>query len=220
MAIRFSPYAVVKTLSFNSLLQEASNQGLAAAIQNLLDRLGTSSNAIYSSISNPDNLIGEQVFKTIGLADSVSIDETYNARPTWGIGEPANPIIIPSNYSVSISISRMTLDKLSVREFTTMPDYWYSNSIQRKIETILSDYSTARDFLDYPFYTFLFVSSLEDEDGVQNPIQAILERKFYVFMPSDYSKRISSGDSIIMTDVRGTGKLLNLRGLIENINVE
>jgi hypothetical protein len=75
--------------------------------------------------------------------------------------------------------------------------------------------------LDYPFYTFLFVSSLEDEQA-ESPIdslRAILERKFYVFMPSDYSKRITSGDAVIMSDVRGTGKLLNLVGLIEQLKV-
>lgn len=220
MAIRFSPYAIVKVFSYNTLLEARNNQGLSAAIKKLIDTIGRGANVVYSSTTKPENLVGEKIFKTIGLADNVSIDETYNSRPTWGIGEPANPIVVPSNYSASISISRMTLDKLSIGEFTTLPDYWYSASIQRLVETILSEQATARDYLDYPFYTFLFVSSLEEENVVHGSIEAILERKFYVFMPSDYSKRITSGDSIVMTDVRGTGKLLNLRGLIKNISVQ
>ncbi|MEM3368518.1 MAG: hypothetical protein QXP88_00265 [Thermoproteota archaeon] len=220
MAIRFSPYAIVKTLSFSSLL--GADGSFSSVIETLIDVIGNSANALYQSTLNSGKITEETIFKTIGLADSVSIDETYNSRPTWGIGEPANPIVIPSNYSANISISRMTLDRLSMRDFTTSPDYWYSPKIQAFVETVIGNRSsTARAFLDYPFYTFLFVSSLEDEQAEApiDSLKAILERNFYVFMPSDYSKRITSGDAVIMSDVRGTGKLLNLTGLIEQLKL-
>lgn len=220
MAIRFSPYAIVKTLSLSSLL--GADGSFSSVIGTLIDVIGNSANTLYQSTLNNGKITEETIFKTIGLADNVSIDETYNSRPIWGIGEPANPIVIPSNYSANIYISRMTLDRLSMRDFTTSPDYWYSPKIQALIETIMGKLSsTARAFLDYPFYTFLFVSSLEDEQAESpiDPLRAILKRKFYIFMPSDYSTRITSGDAVIMSDVRGTGKLLNLFGLIEQLKL-
>ncbi len=209
MVPRFSPYAIVKTISFNTLLQSG---------QSLLD----AANALLNILNNSNDIVGAltnnfPLFKSIGIADNVSIDESYNSRPIWGIGEPANPIVIPNNYSASISISRMTLDTLSIRDFTTMPDYWYIPTLQRRIEEILGPI-TARDFLDYPFYTFLSITSVERPDiGVNNVLNHVLNRNLYVFMPSDYSTRISANDTIIMTDVRGTGKLVNLRGLIETL---
>jgi len=68
----------------------------------------------------------------------------------------------------------------------------------------------------------LFVSSIEEKSKYpSNPLNVLdelLHRRFYSFMPSEYSQRITSGDSIIITDVRGTGKLLNLRGLISELS--
>lgn len=209
MAPRFSPYAIIKTISFNTLLQPG--QSVIDLGMALLDIL-RNANDLWSALTS--NL---PLFKSIGIADNVSIDDNYNSRPVWGIGEPANPIVIPNNYSASISISRMTLDTLSIRDFTTLPDYWYVPTLQRKVQEILGPV-TGRDFLDYPFYTFLQITSVEDPDISLEGIHKILiNRNLYVFMPSDYSTRITGTDTIIMTDVRGTGKLLDLRGLIENL---
>jgi hypothetical protein len=221
MAIRFSPYAVIKTLSINSLMQ-ALNANSFVDILNTLMSFLDNPNILFQKFATNGDVWNETFFKSIGLAENVSIDESYNARPVWGIGEPTNPIVVPNNYSVSISISRLTLDTLSVKEFTTLPDYWYAPRVQAKVESFLSNVPNGRDILDYPFYTFLFVSSIEERAKyTSNPLSAIdelLNRRFYSFMPSEYSQRITSGDSIIITDVRGTGKLLNLRGLISELS--
>jgi hypothetical protein len=221
MAIRFSPYAVIKTLSINSLMQALNANSFVEALNTLMSFLDNP-NTLFQKFATNGDVWNETFFKSIGLAENVSIDESYNARPVWGIGEPTNPIVVPNNYSVSISISRLTLDTLSVKEFTTLPDYWYAPRVQAKVESFLSNVPNGRDILDYPFYTFLFVSSIEERAKyTSNPLSAIdelLNRRFYSFMPSEYSQRITSGDSIIITDVRGTGKLLNLRGLISELS--
>lgn len=208
MTPRFSSYAIVKTLSFNGLLGMGSSiVDIGRELLNILN----SSNDIWGAITG--NL---ELFKSIGIANNITIDESYNARPIWGIGEPTNPIVIPNNYSAQISISRMTLDTLSVRDFTTLPDYWYVPTLQARVEQVLGPV-TARDFLDYPFYTFLMFTSVENPVPVNALTGSMVTRQLYVFMPSEYSTRVSGDDTIIMTDVRGTGKLLNLRGLIETL---
>lgn len=211
MVPRFSQYAIIKTISFNSVLNAGqSDREIGEALLNLL----TSSNDLWRALTSSSGL---ELFKSIGIANNVSIDESYNSRPIWGIGEPTNPIVVPNNYSASISIGRMTLDTLSIRDFTTMPDYWYVPTLQRKVESVLGEY-TARDFLDYPFYTFLSITSVEHPKiSLEQIHRQFVTRNLYVFMPSDYSTRISGDDTIIMTDVRGTGKLVNLRGLIETL---
>jgi hypothetical protein len=221
MAIRFSPYAVLKTLSITGLMDALNANSFSDALSRLLSLLDNP-NALFQKISTSSDVWNETFFKSIGLAENVSIDESYNARPVWGIGEPTNPIVVPNNYSVSISVSRITLDTLSIRDFITLPDYWYAPRVQARIEEFLSNVSNGRDVLDYPFYTFLFVSSIEERSrypsGSTNFLDELLNRRFYSFMPSEYSQRITSGDSIIITDVRGTGKLLNLRGLISELS--
>jgi hypothetical protein len=221
MAIRFSPYAVIKTLSINGLMQALNANSFVEALNTLMSFLDNP-NTLFQKFATNGDVWNETFFKSIGLAENVSIDESYNARPVWGIGEPTNPIVVPNNYSASISISRLTLDTLSVKEFTTLPDYWYAPRVQAKVESFLSNVPNGRDILDYPFYTFLFVSSIEERAKyTSNPLSALdelLNRRFYSFMPSEYSQRITSGDSIIITDVRGTGKLLNLRGLISELS--
>ncbi len=221
MAIRFSPYAVVKVLSLGTLLEALNVSSLADAINRMLP-LFNDVNGVFQRIATNGDVWNETFFKSIGLAENISIDESYNSRPVWGIGEPANPIVVPNNYSASISISRLTLDTVSIREFTTLPDYWYAPRIQRIVETAMSAVPNARDILDYPFYTFLFISSIEERSRFpSNPINVldeILNRRFYSFMPSDYSQRITSGDSLIITEVRGTGKLITLRELLEELS--
>jgi hypothetical protein len=221
MAIRFSPYAVVKTLSINSLMEALNTNSFVEALDKILSFLDNP-NALFQKFASNGDVWNETFFRSIGLAENISIDESYNARPVWGIGEPTNPIVVPNNYSASISISRLTIDTLSVREFNTLPDYWYAPRVQARVENFLSSVPNGRDVLDYPFYTFLFISSIEERSKYpSNPLNILYEftnRRFYSFMPSEYSQRITSGDSIIITDVRGTGKLLNLRGLIEELS--
>jgi hypothetical protein len=221
MAIRFSPYAVVKTLSINNLMKALDANSFTEALSSLLSMLNEATSVFHNIVTKGD-VWNETVFKSIGLAENISIDESYNARPVWGIGEPTNPIVVPNNYSASISISRLTLDTLSIKDFTTLPDYWYAPRVQAKVEGFLSSVPNGRDVLDYPFYTFLFISSIEERSKYpSNPLNILdelLNRRFYSFMPSEYSQRITSGDSIIITDVRGTGKLLNLRGLISELS--
>jgi len=221
MAIRFSPYAVLKTLSFSGLLSTLDAGSLSDAISRILSFLDNPT-GLFPSITTGGDIWNETIFKSIGLAENVSIDETYNSRPVWGIGEPANPIVVPNNYSASISISRLTLDTLSIKEFTTLPDFWYAPRIQNRIESFFSTVPGSRDILEYPFYTFLFVSSIEERSRSASSsisaLNALFNRNFYAFMPSEYSQRITSGDSIIITDVRGTGKLLSLRELLDEIS--
>jgi len=221
MAIRFSPYAVVKVFSLGTLLEALNVSNFADAINRMLPFFNDV-NGVFQRIATNGDVWNETFFKSIGLAENISIDESYNSRPVWGIGEPANPIVVPNNYSASISISRLTLDTVSIREFTTLPDYWYAPRIQRIVEAAMSSVPNARDILDYPFYTFLFISSVEEKSRFpSNPINTldeILNRRFYSFMPSEYSQRITSGDSIIITEVRGSGKLITLRELLEELS--
>lgn len=210
MEIRFSPYAIIKTISFNSLMESQGIDGLSGALQRVLDIV--QSDPLQALSGNT------ALFKNIGLAENVSVDEEYRAEPVWGIGEPANPIVVPNNYAATISISRITLDTLSVRDFTTLPDYWYVSGIHERIHNALGPAGLSK-FLDYPFYTFLWLHSVEAKPGlVRSNLEWILERPVYLFMPSSYSRRITSGDSIIVTDVRGTGKLFTLNQIIKAIS--
>jgi hypothetical protein len=206
MTPRFSPYASIKTLSFNTLLE---NSSIEDALNNIVNIL-SNPELIYGALS--DNF---KLFKTVGLANDVSVSESYESRPIWGIGEPTNPIVVPNNYSATISMSRMTLDTLSVRDFTTLPDYWYVPKIQNTVESFFNNIPKARMVLDYPFYTFLYITSVEFPPDPRNAATRLIQRSLFAFMPAEYSIRISGTDTMIMTDVRGTGKLVNIRGLLK-----
>jgi len=208
MTPRFSPYASIKTLSLSSLLENTSIEGV---LSKLLDIL-SNPELIYGSLSDNFGL-----FKTVGLANDVSVSESYESRPIWGIGEPTNPIVVPNNYSATISMSRLTLDTLSVRDFTTLPDYWYIPKVQNAVESFFNNIPKARLVLDYPFYTFIYISSVEFPADPRNAVQRLVQRSLFAFMPAEYSIRISGTDTMIMSDVRGTGKLVNLRGLLKVI---
>lgn len=159
-------------------------------------------------------------FRNVGLADRVSISEDYGTRSLYGIGEPTDPALVPNNVSVRISISRLTLDGRSIADYTTKPSFWYNSGLQNSLLSLASGIPVIGSAgADYAFYTYLAIGDLENNRDlpVQQLYNNIINYPIYAFIPRSFSKQISSGDSVIMTDVEGEGKVFRLKKLVEII---
>lgn len=191
MQTRFSTLAEVRVLSLASLLYASrsadsitGNETTAAEVEKQLKELrkalGQGPGVLQSKNST--------IFKTVGLARQVRIDEDYGTQNIYGIGAPTRPRIIPNNFSANVTVDRLQLDTRNLSHYIATPEYWYSTDVQRQI-----------GIDDYLLYTYFFVRSKEDvgKTGVRYDI--------YALMPRSASVTQSSSDVMVVHNVSLTG---------------
>lgn len=64
--------------------------------------------------------------KIVGLANDISVSESYGTSPHYGIGNADDPAIVPNLYSARLSIRRATFDRRSLYDIGVVrPELWY-----------------------------------------------------------------------------------------------
>lgn len=192
MAIRLSTLAEVKILSLASYLyaskpaRDVTGSVTLSEIEDKLDELRETLRLGHAGLQGKSRMDSTSPFTTVGLARQVRIDEDFGTQNVYGIGSPTRPRIVPNNYSVSVTVDRLQLDTRNLAHYMTMPNYWYSDDVQRKI-----------GIDDFLLYTYLFVRSKEDTSANAHDIYALL--------PRSASTTQSSGDVMVVHNVSLTG---------------
>lgn len=225
MAVRFAPFAKIKVFSLASFLynniqtptsadanvdENVNNEDIVLGfLSDLQDVLNLETNKTVPLMQN--------IFQDVALATSVSITETYNTKAMYGIGEPENPVLVPGNVSVRISIARLTTDARQIADYITKPTFYYSAALQKLSTKYFASPTGSVGDLDFLFYTYFFIDSLEYE-SYGTPIGQLQNADIFAFMPNTYNKRIESNAADIVTDVEGEGKIFKLKDLIKQVN--
>lgn len=152
-------------------------------------------------ITNPEGI--RDIFKTIGTATNVRINEQWGTQPIYAIGGPTRPVMVPGNYQLSLSIEKLQLDRKNNFSFLTTPDYWYSTTVQREVQLD-----------DYLLYTYLVVRDKE-RPGLNNA-------EVYAVMPSSATQAYTTGDATIVHNVDCVGFKLtyvDLLGILTDNNI-
>lgn len=215
MAVRFAPFAKIKVFSLASYFYRTvtDNDDKGADIE-LSDYIGELIKVRTKTLSYSKNEAEglNDLFDDVALATSVSITETYNTRSTYGIGQPANPVITPGNVSIRVNMSRLTTDARHIADYITKPTFYYSAALQK-----LSAAAFAPVDLDLLFYSYFFINSLEKENysSATGQLQNV---DVIAFMPNTYTRRIEGNRAEIVTDVEGEGKLFEIQEFIDKVN--
>jgi hypothetical protein len=192
MAIRLSTLAEIKVLSLATVLYETAgttsqitSSTVSQALESMREKIN--SPAELQSLKNTDSFNGEPLFRTVGIARNVRIDEDFGTQNIYGIGAPTRPRIVPNNFSANVTVERIQLDTRDLNHYITRPEYWYSDGVQREI-----------GIDDVLLYTFLFVKSKEVRtDSLRTDI--------YALMPRTSQRAISNNDVMIAHNVSLTG---------------
>lgn len=208
MAIRFAPFARVRVLSLASVLLEVASAENVPGL--LMTKLADTARGIL-------NFDPSGAFTDVGLATDITITENFNTRLQYGIGEPANPIIVPGNMSVRVTMSRLTTDSKQMADYVTKPSFYYSSVLQRFSAYFGSTLPLVND-LDFLFYTYLHIGSIEtatNTTGFANVLDGFQNFEVIAFMPSSFTKRLGSQNAEVVTDVEGEGKLFKLSEVMQ-----
>lgn len=192
-AVRTSTLAEVKALSLASIRKVLNDPASAETFfKKLTDPAGPSIKEI------------EKLFVTVGMAKSIRIDEDWGTQPYYGIGSPTRPVLVPNNYSVSMSIDRLQLDGKNNFSYITSPDYWYSKHMQRRSGAA-----------DWPMYTYIYIH--DREAAAKNKDRGRGSVEMYAMMPRTASKAVSSQDVMIVHSVQMVGFKYQYLDLIGDI---
>lgn len=191
-AVRTATLAEVKALSLASIRKVLKDK---ASADKFLDKL---------SGKNPSIAEVEKLFVTVGMAKSIRIDEDWGTQPYYGIGSPTRPVLVPNNYSVSMSIDRLQLDGKNNFSYITSPDYWYSKHVQRR--------SGASD---WPMYTYIYIH--DREAAAKNKDKGRGSVEMYAMMPRTASKAVSAQDVMIVHSIQMVGFKYQYLDLIGDI---
>lgn len=187
-ALRLSTLAEVRVLSLTTAIQgdleTVTNARIISALEALRSQLEGGPNTLQQ---NRD--LQSSLFKTVGVARSVRIDEDYGSTNIYGIGAPTRPRIVPNNYSVNATIERLQLDTRDLNHYVARPDYWYSDNVQRHI-----------GIDDVLLYTFLVLRSKEDAGP-----NFATRRDIYALMPRSSQRAAASNDVMIAHNVSMVG---------------
>lgn len=225
MAIRFAPFARVRVLSLAAkIIQQGTTDPFAitrlvsdlSALKNRLDTIDPA-----TAGSDPTG------FVDVGLATEINITENFNVKSVYGIGQPADPALIPGNLSVRVTISRLTTDSKQISDYISKPVFYY-NPLLQKLSAYYGSNATTNGIqdLDALFYTYLHVNSIEvdkfDNTSYPSKLDNLQNYEIIAFMPTSFTKRISSQNAEITTEMEGEGKLFKLadiqRKVINAIN--
>ena len=191
---RLSTLAEIKVLSLESIrnfqLEDGSPRGevnaVGTAVTDFIDSTGFSLDNI-----SIDKAAASGLFKTVGIARSIKIDEDYGTNNVYAIGSPTRPRIVPGNMTVNVTCERIQLDKRNLYDFMSTPEYFYAPQVQQQT-----------GILDAVYYTYMFVRNKEAEES-----DAIHD--IYALMPRSSSKTLSNGDVMISHNVQLTGFKVN-----------
>lgn len=175
MAVRITTLAEVQVLSV-ATLKKFGNMGIDQ-IKTELTKTKTQGDGLSS------------LFKTVGIAREVRINEDWGTQPVYGIGAPTRPMMVPNNYQVSASVQRLQLDTRDGWHYIFSPDYWYSTEVQNEF-----------GMDDFMYYTYLVIrdkSAPKDRPFMDTPV--------YALMPRSSSKSVSSGDVMMVHGVELVG---------------
>lgn len=186
MAIRLSTLAEIKVLSLATVLHDA----VRGASRITDEHVSKALKEIRKNIKTPGILQVEKnnaLFKTVGIARNIRIDEDFGTQNVYGIGAPTRPRIVPNNFSANATVERIQLDTRDLHHYITRPEYWYSDGVQRQV-----------GIDDILMYTFLFVKS--KEANIDN-----LRTDIYALMPRTSQRAVASNDVMIAHNVSLTG---------------
>lgn len=191
--VRISTLAEVKVLSLATEIYKLKDSTSDVDKDAVLDSIAELRTRLSSpqllqatkGLRTVDGGVSEPLFKTVGIARNIRIDEDFGTTNVYAIGSPTRPSIVPNNHSVNVSIERLMLDTRDLNHYLTSPSYWYSDEVQRNIGVD-----------DLLLYTFIFVHSKEGNDR---------RTDIYAVMPRTTQKTISSGDVMIATNVSSVG---------------
>lgn len=192
MAIRLSTLAEIKVLSLSAYLTDMGLDYKSKSLQDILTRMEEFRTRLVEGDVGAIQALrtgryesGLPIFKTVGLARNVRIDEDYGTQNIYAIGSPNRPRIVPNNMSVNVTAERLQLDTKDLNHHLTSPEFWYADDIQKAV-----------GIDDFLLYTFFSIRSKE-ETGVRTDI--------YALMPRSSSKAITSGDVMVAHNVSLTG---------------
>jgi len=222
--IRYSPMAEVRILSLTALVEKLTNgtearvDNFAEAFTMLQSMLSQHYGNLYHHLRGILNEIGtDGLFTTIGTATGVRLSEDYGTRSVYGIGEPTNPVLVPNNVAIRVSISKLTIDKAAVSRYAMKPIYWYEPRLQRAaIDTMIG---AQGDLLgaDYFFYSYLALKDMETGGLSTDYVEALDNDYIVAFMPRDYSEALSNNTTLIETNVNGEGKALRVLDILKAV---
>lgn len=189
--VRISTLAEIKVLSLATEIYKLKNttseidrDTVIQAIENFRNSMEATP-SLMQSTKNSTDANGNPLFKTIGIARNIRIDEDFGTTNIYGIGAPTRPAIVPNNHSVNLSIERLTLDTRDLNHYLTSPNYWYSDTVQKYVGVD-----------DRLLYTYLFIRSKENN---------AFKTDIYAVMPRTAQKTVSSGDVMIVDNVSCVG---------------
>jgi len=191
--IRLSTLAEIKVLSLETIRSsgDATSSGAIGGVKKFNELLEKKVRVNRNDITKLSGL-----FKTVGIARQIRIDEQYNTTNVYAVGSPTRPRIVPGNMSVSVTCERLQLDKRNLYDFMATPEYFYSPFAQKET-----------GILDAIYYTYMFVRSKERKTGTT--AYAIFEHDIYALMPVSSTRTITNGDVMISHNVQLTGFKLN-----------
>jgi hypothetical protein len=193
--IRLSTLAEIKVLSIETVRGQGNTttSGASSGLTEFKAKLG---DATKNKITRNDITKIESLFKTVGIARQIRIDEQYNTQNIYAVGSPTRPRIVPGNMSVGVTCERLQLDKRNLYDFMATPEYFYSPDAQR-----------ITGILDAVYYTYMFVRSKEPKTGTTG--HPAFEHDIYALMPVSSSRTITNGDVMVSHNVQLTGFKLN-----------
>lgn len=222
MSVRYAPFATVKMLSIATIFRSNVEGGNTDPLSAFADAVRTMINS-----TTPDLQIDafkryyddSTLFRQVALADNINITESYGTRPVYGIGGPTDPLMVPNNMSVSVTISRLTTDNLSIADYALKPAYYYDATMQGLAVNSAISLNGSALHADRAFHVYLAVSDIEHGGSLRDIDNHDLLNNYELieFMPVSYTRRINGDNSIIMTDVEGTGKILRLKDVLSTL---
>lgn len=229
--IRYSPMAEVKVLSLVALIEKLTGQtpgttpddNFEQAAQTLLQNISAEYGSLHhflARMARSSQNATDNMFATIGTATNVRISEDYGTRAVFGIGEPTDPVLVPNNMNVRVSISKLSIDKTAISRYAMKPVYWYNHVLQRKALDAMISLNADLIGADYFFYTYLVMKDLEKsndaayENGGEY-VETIDTDYILAFMPNDFATSYSNTTTLIETNVNGTGKALRISEIVK-----
>jgi hypothetical protein len=201
---RFSPNAKIKVLSLASVINNGN-----LTLDNLKNYFtydgfylnqqgGTTGGSGLLDILKQRNF---SLFKTVGLAQNITIEENFNTTAVYGVGNPTQPKLVPGNYGVNITIGKLNIDGRDTDSFITSSEYWYSSAVQR----LTGAYG-------YAYYTYLAIK--DTGKGSQERAKGV---SIYAAMPVNNRKEINAQNPNIMSNVSMIGFKITYAELFEKI---
>lgn len=197
MAIRTSVLAEIKVLSLAGLASWANENNTSLSNKDAIGG-GKPANAKEAlakfraaGAESPNDPVTKMknLFRTVGLATSLQIDENYGTTAIHGIGGPTRPKVIPGNYQATISIEKIQLDRRDNFSYITSPEYWYSVSTQRKLG------------VDNDWALYSYICLWDREQKIDN----LMDQEIYCMMPQSARKGITTQDTMISHNVSMIG---------------